>query len=131
MGLSLAGLDVDGSGFSKEDAIDVDKLAAQNARKKEVVHVVLQEIMRGEHDPDLPSDAEVLLDQELQQYGINTTTNIEALKERARLTTKAMLVARRGWVGDETKGDGDERKKQIFLILNVDLSDLELDFGSQ
>lgn len=99
MDLPLAGLDVDGSGFSKENAIDVDKLAAQNARKEEVLHVVLQEMMRGEHGPDLPRDAEVLLDQELQQYGINTTANIEALKERARLTTKAMMAARArmGW----------------------------------
>ena len=99
MDLSLAELDVDGSGFSTEDAIDVDQLAAQNARKKEVVHVVLQEMMRGEHGPDLLRDAEVLLDQELQQYDINTTANIEALTERARLTTKAMVVARArmGW----------------------------------
>lgn len=51
MELSLAGLNVDGSGFSKEDAMDVDKLAAQNARKKEVVHVVLQEMIGGEHGP--------------------------------------------------------------------------------
>ena len=97
--LSLASLEVEGTGLSASDAIDFDRLASQNARKKEVVHVILQEMIKGEHGPDLPRDAEVLLDEELRSYGIQLTNNIRALQERARLSSKAMVVARArmGW----------------------------------
>ena len=53
----------------------------------------------GEHGPASLRVQEVLLDQELQQYGINTTASIRALNKSAGLITKAMIVARArmGW----------------------------------
>ena len=92
--LSLAGLEVKCTGLSASDAIDVDHLASQDARKKEVVHVILREMIKGEHGPSLPRDAEVLLDEELRSYGIQLTDNIRALQERARLSSKAIIIAR-------------------------------------
>ena len=94
-----AALEVIGIGLSASDAIDIDHLASQNSAKKEVVHVILQEMIKGQHGLDLPRDAEVLLDEELRIYGIQLTDNVRALQERARLSSKAMVVARArmGW----------------------------------
>lgn len=92
--LSLAGLEVECTGLSASEAIDVDRLDSQNARKKEIVHVILQEMIKGEHGPDLPGDVGVLLDEELRSYGIQLTDNIRALQERARFSSKVMVVAR-------------------------------------
>lgn len=63
------------------------------------MHVIHQEMIKGEHGPDLPRDAEVLLDEELTIYRIQLTNNVRALQERARLSSKAVVVARSrmGW----------------------------------
>lgn len=89
---------LEGLGFSKEDAIDVDAAAAAAARKKEVVHVILQEMINGQHwlenGPDLRDDADVLLDEELGVTGVEVPDTFRMLKQRARLSSKAMCVAR-------------------------------------